>query len=101
MFQNKKEKNWMETLVYGLLSLVFGMAFFFGTLYPSYGFSPESYAVVQEDAATKQREQTQTGENRRLPDFDWTTQDMESIMKRYDRSEIQYRFYFYERVKNI
>ncbi len=56
----------IETFVYGVLSLMFAAAFFFGVLYPSYGISPKAYRVAEE----------------------------------YDKQQIHYTFYFYERLKN-
>lgn len=34
-----------ETFIYGILSLMFGAAFFFGVLYPSHSISPGTYKV--------------------------------------------------------
>jgi len=66
-------KKKAEMFVYGILSLMFGAAFFFGVLYPARSISPStckisSYTRVQEE------------------DIDW--------------KDIRCRFYIYERLKN-
>lgn len=84
---NKKElEKRIETFVYGILSLMFGMAFFFGVLYPGYGVSPQSYRI------TECRQSLENGEKR--GDSYWEE------IKRLDHSEIHYKSYFYERLKN-
>lgn len=94
-------KKWLETLIYGLLSLAFGMAFFFGTLYPSYGLSADAYQIMSKDSADTGLDEEMQTEEQKANDFERTEYDIESVMKRYDRSEIHYRFYFYERWKKF
>lgn len=85
MNKKKLEKR-IETFVYGMLSLMFGMAFFFGVLYPDYGVSPRSYRI------------TECRESLKEPGK-YTVSFLEQI-KNTDHSEIQYKSYFYERLKN-
>jgi hypothetical protein len=64
-----------ETFVYGILSLMFGAAFFFGVLYPSHSISPGTYKVRP---YTYIREKTDG----------------------YDLNDVRCKFYIYERLKN-
>ncbi len=66
-------KKKAEMFVYGILSLMFGAAFFFGVLYPSHSMSPAAYKVY---SYTRQQED----------EMDW--------------KDIRCRFYIYERLKN-
>ena len=70
-----------ETFVYGILSLLFGAAFFFGVLYPARSISPNAYKVIESHS-----------------DINHPRKMKETI--KYDPKEIRYTFYIYERLKN-
>lgn len=84
--KNKELEKRIETFVYGILSLMFGMAFFFGVLYPDYGVSPQSYRI------TECREY--------LENEGYHTASFSEEIKNLDHSRIHYKSYFYERLKN-
>lgn len=77
MKENIEKK--IETFVYGLLSLVFGAAFFFGVLYPTHGISPNAYRIFETKSV-----------------YECTKRPPRS----QDKENIRYTFYFYERLKN-
>ncbi len=64
-----------ETFVYGILSLMFGAAFFFGVLYPSHSISPVVYKTRPHAYV---REKTEG----------------------YELDDVRCKFYIYERLKN-
>ena len=66
-------KKKAEMFVYGILSLMFAAAFFFGVLYPSRSISPGACKVY---SYTRYQEE----------DIDW--------------KDVRCRFYIYERLKN-
>lgn len=68
----------METFIYGMLSLMFGAAFFFGVLYPSHGISPNACRVVGRPHSYRQR----------------------VITEEYGKSRVQYSSFIYECLKN-
>ena len=75
MKENIEKK--IETFIYGILSFVFGAAFFFGVLYPSQGLSPNAYRIKE---PLKKYEAAIPGRS-------------------FDKDDIQCTFYFYERLK--
>lgn len=85
--KEKLEKE-IETFVYGMLSLIFGMAFFFGVLYPDHGISPRACHV--ENRETESVAQP----------YDRQRSDLWEEIYYCDRSRIRYKLYFYERFKN-
>lgn len=91
--KKKNIEKQIETFVYGILSLMFGMAFFFGVLYPEYGVSPQSYRVVESDRYREETRELQEGQEI----FNVTLREQ---MEHREPSRIQYKSYFYERLKN-
>lgn len=91
--RQKFEKE-IETLVYGMLSLVFGMAFFFGVLYPDQGISSRAYRV--KDTAVEAEMHTGT----KAQSYVRNRCDLWEEIYNCDKSKIRYRLYFYERLKN-
>jgi len=90
--RQKFEKE-IETLVYGILSLIFGMAFFFGVLYPDQGISPRAYSIKEMPVETEAYPEAKQGYVRNR----W---DLREEIYDCDKSKIRYRLYFYERLKN-
>ncbi|MBQ8527511.1 MAG: hypothetical protein IJ429_03470 [Lachnospiraceae bacterium] len=108
----------METFVYGILSLMFSAAFFFGVLYPSRGISPETYEIVQPPRSHRQetmprcvtdKEAGQATDQRlrhvlrrkKAPASDIPEeQDVIRVMEEYSPDEIEYTFFLYECLKN-
>lgn len=90
MKENIEKK--IETFVYGILSLVFGAAFFFGVLYPSQGLSPNAYHIkepVRREAKIPERRDTGAI---RFP--------VRDPLAKCDREDICCTFLLYERLKN-
>lgn len=83
----------LETFVYGVLSLMFGAAFFFGVLYPSHGLSPHAYRVTE---AAQGCESERLSRSYARP----THSRVRERITEYDKDDIQYTFYLYERLKN-
>lgn len=67
-----------ETFAYGIMSLMFGAAFFFGVLYPSHSISPNACRVLQRPRSERQR----------------------VIEKEFGRERIEYSSFLYECLKN-
>lgn len=78
--KNRKGKLLAEAAIYGLLSMIYGSLFFFGALYPQYGFST---ACIEEE----ETEGEETGEEKE-----------EEVEAQEDR-EIVYKSFFLERLR--
>lgn len=90
MKENIEKK--IETFVYGILSLAFGAAFFFGVLYPSHGLSPNACHIkepVRQEITIPERD---VEENFRFP--------VRDPLAKGNRKEIRCTFLLYERLKN-
>lgn len=83
----------IEMFVYGVLSLMFATAFFFGVLYPSHGLSPNAYRVSD---SVHQYESKIPGRSYSRVTYSRTGERITE----YDRDDIQYTFYLYERLRN-
>ena len=90
MKENIEKK--IETFVYGILSLVFGAAFFFGVLYPSHGVSPNACRIKEPP-----HQEITIPEQGKYKNFRFPVR--EELLKE-DREEIHVTFLFYERLKN-
>ncbi len=88
--KEKTEKK-IETLMYGAMSFLFGMAFFFGVLYPEHGLSAGACLEKKVPVETKQPAARTYG---RLRNNLWEE------INDCEKSQIRYRFYIYERLKN-
>ena len=88
MKENIEKK--IETFVYGILSMTFGAAFFFGVLYPSQGISPNAYRVNETKSVYQGGHPCAI--NRRI--------NIREKVGEYDKEDIHYTFYVYERLKN-
>lgn len=80
----------IETFIYGILSLMFGMAFFFGVLYPDYGMSAQAYRI------TECREYLENEQEMETDFTEFTPREIRNMAS----YRIQYKSYFYERLKN-
>lgn len=78
--KNRKGKLLAEATIYGLLSMIYGSLFFFGALYPQYGFSP---ACIEEE----ENEGEEMGEEK------------EEEEKDPENREIVYKSFFLERLR--
>lgn len=90
--KEKIEKK-IETFVYGILSLAFLAAFFFGVLYPSRGISPNAYKVTEPSGVCESNPARMRCPYAAYP---YTREKDDE----YDPEEIRYTFYIYERLKN-
>ncbi len=98
--KEKIEKK-IETFVYGVLSLMFGAAFFFGVLYPTHSISPNAYRVTESPRAYEENPVRER--NREIPTRSYpyaTYPYIREEIGEYDPEEIRYTFYIYERLKN-
>lgn len=90
MRENIEKK--IETFVYGILSLAFGAAFFFGVLYPSHGLSANA-CQMEEPVLWEVKTQEQTdGGIMQFP--------VRDPLAKCDREKIRCTFLLYERLKN-
>ena len=91
MKENIEKK--LETFIYGIVSLAFGAAFFFGVLYPSHGLSPNAYRVTKPVRSCE-------GEvpGRSYPEA--TPYRVRERIAQCEKEDIRYTFYLYERLKN-
>lgn len=94
MKENIEKK--IETFVYGILSLMFGAAFFFGVLYPSQGISPNAYRVTE----VKAMYDDDKNPMRSYPYATYRYIDIRENFGEYEKDDIRYTFYIYERLKN-
>lgn len=78
--KNRKGKLLAEAAIYGLLSMIYGSLFFFGALYPQYGFST---ACIEEE----ENEGEEMGEEK------------EEEEKDPENREIVYKSFFLERLR--
>ncbi len=90
MKENIEKK--IETFVYGILSLVFGAAFFFGVLYPSHGLSPNACRVKEPIRQEMEIPEQSMQGSIRFP--------LRDPLAKGDREEIRVTFLLYERLKN-
>lgn len=84
----------METFIYGILSMIFSAAFFFGVLYPSQGFSPDAYRTMHEPRSHG-RKTVAESVMETYPERDFLRK-----AKEYDPEEIECTFFLYECLKN-
>lgn len=90
MKENIEKK--IETFVYGILTLAFGAAFFFGVLYPSHGLSPNACCVKE-----PVRQEVKIPECMEKGTIRFPVRDPFAT---YDREDICCTFLIYERLKN-
>lgn len=59
--KNLKKRLLGEAAIYGLLSAIYGSLFFFGALYPRYGFSAACVEESAEDGTEEDKTDRKTG----------------------------------------
>lgn len=100
----RKEKI-IETIVYGIISSLFMMAFFFGLMYPEYGLADanSSYSVYAqgEEYCGRSLSSYEKRESRDVPDVDYLGKigchaELERLQKLKKEDKVIYTSYIYE-----
>ncbi len=107
----EKIKKQIETFVYGMLSLIFAMAFFFGVLYPDRGLSPQSYRIMEDNDYSSEMVDSEYGSprwNKNVGEYEneyENAYESDRLSSSKDGSvcgkpQIRCKSYLYERLKN-
>lgn len=90
--KNRKRKLLAETAIYGLLSMIYGSLFFFGALYPQYGFA--SACMEEEEEGKEAEKDTKDGNQEKEDSRDENLENGDTKVQK-----IIYKSFLLERMK--